>query len=231
MSGDQDVAGCGLKKRKTALETLDVFRILSEQESVGGDWREAVGINDIEAAVAFARHPSPTRSAGRMTWCEMSRQLELADSEGFTIVKRFDIGDRRDSGDDSVLRVIGRNSAFLQNRGTPSTGNDTRAALALQFGNASSVIEVNVRIDDQLYILDTKAERADVGDNLRGGFRQCGVDKNVTGGGSDEEGAQAVRAYVVGVAVQAKGRLRGIPGRAFRARRGFLCGRESRVKE
>ena len=74
---------------------------------------------------------------------------------------------------------------------------------------------------------DFQAAIASVGD-LRGGLGDCAVDQDVTGGRGDQDGAEAVRPNVVGVAVDAEGLLWRIPlGTAAAVRRGRLRGRVS----
>jgi hypothetical protein len=45
----------------------------------------------------------------------------------------------------------------------------------LQFCDASGVIEVDVRIDDQLYVFDSKTQLADVRGNLSRRFREAAI--------------------------------------------------------
>src|SRR5882724_2364906 len=224
MSGEQDVAGRGFKKGEATLETLDVLRIPSEEEAVGGDGGDAIGINDVEAVARLAGFPGPTGAAGRVAWGEVGSQRKSSDAEGFAVVKRFHLSDGCDATDDSKLRVVVGYAAFLQNGSTPIAGHYASAAETLQFSNAPGVVKVDVGIDDQLHVFDAEAEGSNARDDLRDGFGEGGVDENMSGVGGDENGAQAVRADVEGVAVDAKGGLGSVPGGAIRAGRSLLGG-------
>src|SRR4051794_13070287 len=61
--GQQDVAGGRPEKGEALLEVLDRHWVLAaagEAETLCGDRRHAVGINETQAALAFARLPRPT---------------------------------------------------------------------------------------------------------------------------------------------------------------------------
>jgi hypothetical protein len=77
------------------------------------------------------------------------------------------------------------------------------------------MIEMRVRVHDQLDVFHAKAGRADIGDDLRHRFGQCSVDEHVAGLGGHEENRQAVRANVVRVAVHLERLLRLVPPNAI----------------
>lgn len=222
MSGEDNVARGGAQEGETALEAMEQLGVIGEAKAIGGDGREAIGVNQVEAAARFAGFPGPTGAAGSMARSEMSGELERSDAEDFAVVKRFDVGDGRDTANDAVLWIVGGDAAFFQNGSTPFTGGDAGAAQTLQLGDASGMIEVNVRIDDELHVFDAKAESAKVGDNMRDGFGKVGVEEHMTGIRGDENGGETVRADVISVAEDAEWHLRRIPFGAAGAGRSLL---------
>src|SRR5215471_20476150 len=73
-----------------------------------GDGVEAVTVDDIETARAFARLPRPRRAARRVAWCRMRGDCRVADPQ------RFAVGDhantlhtRKDSAIGNLRIVVG----------------------------------------------------------------------------------------------------------------------------
>ena len=72
----------------------------------------------------------------------------------------------RDSGDGSdraKLRVVARQRAFVHDVRGPLAYGNAGSAEPLQFGNAAGVIEMGVRVYDELDVFDAKSQRADAG--------------------------------------------------------------------
>src|ERR1700689_5303273 len=79
------------------------------------------------------------------------------------------------------------------------------------------MIEVHMRVYDQLHIFNAKTERLDVLDNLQRRFRKCTVNQHMPGGGNNKDGTEPVRSHVVGVAEHAKWFLGRVPDLALAA--------------
>ena len=60
------------------------------------------------------------------------------------------------------------------------TRGDLGAAGALQGRDPAGVIVVRVRIDDELHVLEPKAQLLDVGRDLRRGLRESAIDEHVS---------------------------------------------------
>ena len=75
----------------------------------------------------------------------------------------------------------------------PLAGNNLGARQLLQLRNPTRVIEVDMRIDDQFHILDSKTQLANVHRNLAGRFREAAIDQHVARAGCNQNRAQAMR--------------------------------------
>jgi hypothetical protein len=76
----------------------------------------------------------------------------------------------RDWGDGlegAKLRVVARRRTSVHYVRGPLACGNTGPAMPLQFGNAASVIEMGVRVYDELDVFDAKSQRADVGNDQR----------------------------------------------------------------
>ena len=80
-----------------------------------------------------------------------------------------------------------------------------RACRALQFQKSACVVEMRVRIDQQLHLLGPKAELSDVGENLRRRLDEAAVEQDVPLRRRDEKRSDLVRADVMDVADEPEG--------------------------
>ena len=110
-----------------------------------------------------------------------------------------------------------RNNRARAKAGDVRARDDFRAAALLQLRDAAGMIEMHVRIENDLDVAELEAELLDVLRDERRGFRQGAVDQNMTLWRSDEHRAQAMRADIVSVAVDPKRRLIFVPHLALRA--------------
>ena len=213
MRRDEDVAWRGFKKREALLEVFAtaIGGALRELEAIGGDGAQTVLIDHILAMSRFAGDPCPARSSGSVTGCEVGGENDVSHFQLLTVVDDFDMGDGWDGADLAILRVIFCDTPGFEDGCAPGACGHFCAAEALQFRDASGVIEVDVGVKNELDVLETEAESANVGCDQRGGFGKRSVDEDMAVIGGDEDGTETVRADVVGVAVDAKGRLRGVP--------------------
>src|SRR5258708_3616660 len=214
MRCDEDVARCALDKRKAALEVVGT-RIgfsATEQEAIGRYGCQAIGINEVQTVAVFARAPGPARATRRVTGCEMCGDGNCAGAQVLTI---FDGLYSRDSGDGSEgakLRVVARHRTFVHDVRGPLACGNTGPAEPLQCGHSAGVIEMGVRVYDELDVFDAKSQRADVGNDQRRRLGQRAVDEDMASLGGDQDGAQALSADVVGIAVDPEWLVRFVPG-------------------
>ena len=214
MRRDEDVAGCALEKRKASLEVVGM-RICfsaSEQEAIGRYGCQAIGINEVQTAAVFARAPSPARATRRVTRCEMRGDGNCAGAQVLTIFDGLHSCDSGDGSEGAKLRVVVRHGAFVHDVRGPLACGNTGPAEPLQFGNAARVIEMGVRVYDELDVFDAKSQRADVGNDQRRRLGQRAVDEDMASLGGDQDGAQTMSADVVGIAVDPEWLMRFVPG-------------------
>src|SRR5690242_1769926 len=108
MRGEQDVARRRAQEGEALLEVLKrvwVFAAVREAKAVGRHGRHAVGVNEVQAAPAFARAPGPTRSAGCVAGREVCPQFDVADAKRLAVAQGLDARDERQRRDASELRV------------------------------------------------------------------------------------------------------------------------------
>src|SRR5262245_39034088 len=108
-----DVAGQCRDTRETAFKILDDLWMARKAVVGRAGGKQAVGINHIEAAVAFTGFPRPRCASGRMARCELCPQADRADVYGFPVNDRPDLSDRRNGRQSAELRIIvTRSTAF-----------------------------------------------------------------------------------------------------------------------
>lgn len=154
----------------------------------------------------------------------MSSEGEIAHNDLLAVMKFMHIRNWRYGEGSDVLRVATSRLAGSQYTCAPGTGKDTRSTQPLQLGDASSVIKVHVRVENDFDILHAKAEGLNVIRYECGRLWQRSINQDVTAFGGDQDGTQAVRANIVSVAEYAKGLLRTIPLGAAGATYRFLPG-------
>lgn len=118
----------------------------------------------------------------------MRGDRKVAGAQLFSILQFVDVVDRSDWRDHPDLRVALSYSTFGKHSSAPRTRHHAGTAQSLQFRDAAGVIEVYVRVHDQLDVFDSKTETPDVGDDLRDGLRQVSVNQNVAAVGRDQDG-------------------------------------------
>src|SRR5215213_5327970 len=167
---EQDVAGCGAEEGEAILEVLNrggVLAAVGEAKALGRYRRHAVGVDEAQAAFAFARLPSPTRPAGRVAGGEVGGEFDAADAEGLAVAQGVGPRDERHGRDAAELRVALSHPRLRQHLDAPRACRHARAAQPLQLSYSAAVIEMHVRVDDELHVFDAEPERAYVGDDLR----------------------------------------------------------------
>jgi len=65
--------------------------------------------------------------------------------------------DRGYSVDNAKLRIASANAARFHHSRTPRAGEHSRSAEALQFCDAAGMIEVDVRIQNEFHVFDSKS--------------------------------------------------------------------------
>ena len=224
MRRNEDVAGCAFEKRKTSLEVVGM-RICfsaSEQEAIGRYGCQAIGINEVQTAAVFARAPGPARATRRVTRCEMRGDGNCAGTQVLTIVDGLYSRDSGDGSEGAKLRVVARDRTFVHDVRGPLACGNTGPAEPLQFGNAAGVIEMGVRVYDELDVFDAKSQRADVGNDQRRRLGQRAVDEDMASVGGDQDRAQAMSADVVGIAVNPEWLVQFVPGDTIGAGRTYI---------
>ena len=151
---------------------------------------------------------------------QVCRDRDLAHPKGFAVPQFPHMLDWSNPGQYAVLWIRPSHAAFLHHRCAPLTGIHLGAADALQFGNSACVIEMHMRIQNELHIFNAKPQRPYIRYYQLRRLRQTSIDQDVPGFGRDQDRTQPVRAYVVGIAADAKRRLRPVPFRAILASRG-----------
>ena len=110
----------------------------------------------------------------------MRRDHKIADTKGISVGEFVHILNWRDRRQRPKLRVTSSYAALTQDGCTPLAGDDACAAQPLQFRNPTGVVEMHMRIQDELHIFDTKTKRFDVGGDLRRRLRQSSVNQDVS---------------------------------------------------
>ena len=191
---------------------MRVLPTATEQEAVLGDGAQAVSIDEAQAAIFLASASGPTGATGRVAGRVVGGHSKRADFENGPVFEGPDFGfDLRRGDDGPELRVVAGNHAFHHGIGRPGTGRHTGTTEALEFGEAAAVVEMNVGVQDELDILDTKTERPDVFHDTGDRFGQRGVDQDMALGGSDQNRTKAVGPHVECVAEESKAGLGDVP--------------------
>ena len=197
----------------------------AELEAGARDGVEAVRVDHVQAAGAVARLPRPAQATGRVARRGMCRQLDGADVEMAAVARQTHVLHGRVLGQRMVLRIIRPHFARRQVQRRRRAGGHQRIAAPLQFGQAARMVDVAVRIEDQLHVLDAKTQGGDIGDDLGRRFRQAAVDQHVALRRRHQHGTEAFHAHIIGIAEDAERRLVRIPGgadvAARRRRRGW----------
>src|SRR5688500_3846051 len=181
MRREQQVARRLPQKRDALLEVGDgprVGRAAAEFERVGRYGRHAVRVNDIHAVRAVAGPPGPARPAWRMAAGEVPLNGERSDAQDLTIGNHTDVWNAVDGPYESVLRIVRPGLAAPEDRCARWRRRYLRSAQPLQPADAAGVVVMDVRVDDQLHVLDPEAERADVVRNHRRGLRHRAIDEH-----------------------------------------------------
>src|SRR5215472_10855184 len=111
----------------------------------------------------------------------MSRDRGCADAKACAVAKRAHVLHGYDSADSSRLGIVARYAAFFEHLGAPWAGDNPRPASALQFCDSASMVEVDVRVHDQLHVFEAEAEGFYVGRDLSCRLRQVAIDENMSG--------------------------------------------------
>src|SRR5260370_143494 len=170
MRRDENVAWSPVEKRKASLEVTHCMRIFlpaSEQEAISRYRRQAIGINQVQTAAVFAGAPSPACASWRVARRQMRRDGDGPGLQGFAIPESLHLLDSGAGNDAAELRIVARHCACFHGVRGPLARRYASAAKLLQFGNTAAVIEVDVRVDDELDILHAKTKRMDIGNDLR----------------------------------------------------------------
>jgi len=154
----------------------------------------------------------------------------MTQSDHFSIVEIVHISNRGDLNRADELRVSTAGPTCSHDFRSPRTSEHTRTADPLQFGDSSRMIVVHMGVEDDLHVFDSESERMYIADDERHRLGQISVDQNVAAIGSDQNGAQAVRADVVRIAEDAKRFLLAIPFDACGTRRRTYLGGGRREK-
>ena len=93
---------------------------------------------------------------------------KLPDAKRLAVAQQLDARHLRNRGDGSVLRVVATDAGLGHDCRAPRAGNHRRAAPALQFRKAPGMVEVDVRIHNQLHVLRPKAQRTNAGGDWPG---------------------------------------------------------------
>ncbi len=185
--------------------------IARESEPGSGDGVQAVGIDDLETARAFARAPGPGRAARRVTRRQVRGDRQLAHAQRLTVGHHLHPRDRRKARGlpaEPVLRIVGGWFSALDGAGAGRAGGHDGAAGPLQRRDPARVIEVRVRVDDQPDVLGSEPQLADVRVDQRRRLRQTAVEQDQPLVGGDQHRAEAGHPDVVGVPEDTKRRLR-----------------------
>jgi hypothetical protein len=81
---------------------------------------------------------------------------DSADSEAVGVVQDVYIRDSRDRPYGAILRVVFPHATAPHDSRTPLARHDAFPAQLLQFRNPAGVVEMNVRIDNNLHVFNSK---------------------------------------------------------------------------
>ncbi len=93
----------------------------------------------------------------------------------------------------------------------PRAREHTGAAEALQFSDPAGMIKVDVRIQNDLHILDPKSQRTNIRRDLLCRFRESPINQNVSGRRRDQNRTETMGTDIVGVGEDSKWRLFDVP--------------------
>ena len=110
-----------------------------------------------------------------------------------------------------ILRISAPRLSGSQHRRAPRTRHYSRSTQPLKFGDASSMIVVNVRVENKFDVFYPEAQGFDMCSDLFCGLRQGAVNENMPFIRGDQHGAQTVRSDIVSVSKNAKWFLRTVP--------------------
>src|SRR5215469_5398158 len=171
MRGDEHVARGGLQKFETLFEVLErsgISASLTEPESAGRDGRKTVRIHQVAANGPQAGFPGPSCPPWSVAGRQMQGHLNVADPETAAIGQGVYVANGCDSPRFTMLRIVWRDSAFLHDPRAPLAGDHPRATAPFEFPDASSVVKVDMGVQDDLHILNSKTQGLDVGRDLSG---------------------------------------------------------------
>src|SRR5579872_1705458 len=156
----------------------------------------------------------------------MSCGLEWSYAKRVCVCHHLHCCDSRYAGQAAELRIIRPGVTLSEYDCARLARCHCRSAQPLQLGDATGMIKVDMRIENELHILDPQAQLPDAGRNLCCRFRQIAVNEDVAAVGRDENRAEPANPYVVGVSVDSKRLLGCVPRRTLLARGGLICVRD-----
>ena len=195
------------------------MRAAGELESGCRGRVEAVRVDHVQAPPRFAGRKGVARPAGRVTCRQARRHGEGTDVEDLAVFEGTGARPGRKREQDAVLGIVRAGLPLPQDGSGPLAGQHPGPAQPRKLRDAAGVIEVRVRHEDELHVLDPEAQRANALDNLRGRLGQVAVDEDMALAGGEERRAQAAHADVVGVPEDPERLLGLVEGRARLARR------------
>lgn len=203
-------------------ERVRVARVVREAEAVLGDRGLTVRIDEVQAAGTLARAPRPRAAAGRMPAGGVQCRGQRSQAYDLTRLEHIHVADRWHGQRDAVLRIIMVGQSVGDHRRARGTRDDARTARILDRRDATRVVVVRVRVEDDLDVGRAEAEGRDVLEDERGGVGETAVDEDMALLRCDQQRREAVSADVVRVAEQAQRCLRRVPLGAARAPGGIV---------
>jgi hypothetical protein len=143
-----------------------------------------------------------------VTWRHVRGQSDAAEGELIAITDNLVNTNGREA--DSSARAVA-NVASFQRAAVGGARNHSRAAQALQPRKATCMIVMRMRVEEVFHVSNVKAQRVDVGDDLRHGLRHHAIDQKVSIGRSDQERTHRFAADIVDVSDNLERRKRSIP--------------------
>ena len=155
--------------------------------------------------------PRPRGAAGRVAGRAIHRHRNRTHS--YHVAGRHDLNvrDGRHRQRHCMLRIVVARRASHEDTCTGFTHEDARARRLLQCRNAARVVEMSVRIENDLHVGRSEAQRLNIRQNQGRRVWQSAVDQNMAIGRRDEDRGEAVRTDVVGVSVQVNGSVGRVP--------------------
>lgn len=221
MRRDQDVAWKAIEYCKAFLEVVQyagIGLVSGEQESIRRYGCLTIGVHKVETSCRLARAPRPARATACVARREVSGHREETNVQRLAIFNDLHVWNGNDRRQDTVLRIIMCDEPRPQDFRGRCAGCNYRSGTTLDLSDSTSVIEVHVRVEDELDVFDPEAECVDVREDTRRGLWKAAVNENVATARRDENGAESVRSYVVRIAVDAERLLWRVPLRAASAR-------------